>query len=364
LEELKALIGLRMCDGIGDISAFKLLYFCGSASAVFEEKRGHLSAISGISPNISQLLDNGIDWGRVEKELEFIDKNNINYVSIFDSLYPKNLLSIDCPPTLLFFRGDISRLNLAPCISIVGTRSSTSYGTEAVAAIVNSLKDANINIISGLAYGIDIASHKECLEKHIPTFGVVAHGLKTIYPSLHTEYAKEMVKNGGGVITEHFSEEIPNRENFPKRNRIIAGISYATIVIEAKPKSGTLITADLALKYNRNVFVLPGRYNDKNSEGCNLFLKNSHAKPILSITSLYDSLGFGKIKKAPRKAAVLNLSPEEQKIYDVISNCLKLGLDNIAAKTDMKISNCASVLFNLEMMGLVKSLPGKAYELA
>lgn len=363
MEELKALIGLRMCDGVGDASTFKLLSFCGCASAVFNEKREHLSGISGISPNISQLLDTGIDWDQVEKELEFIDKNNINHVSIFDPAYPKNLLSIDCPPTLLFFKGNIEPLNQKPCISIVGTRSATRYGIDTVAEIINSLMGCGVNIISGLAHGIDISAHKECLEKNIPTFGIVGHGLKTIYPQIHLDHAREMIQKGGGVLTEYMSYEIPNRENFPKRNRIIAGISFATIVIEALPKSGTLITADLALKFGRKVFALPGRYSDKTSEGCNLLLKNSKVNPIVSIASLYDELGFAKPKKITRPAPIINLNNDEQKVYSLISQNVKIGLDSIAAKTEMNISFCTSVLFNLEMMGLVKSLPGKAYEL-
>lgn len=364
LEELKALIGLKMCEGIGEISAFKLLSFCGSASAVFNEKKEHLSGISGISPNITQLLDKGIDWVAVEKELEFIYKNSINFVSVFDQQYPKSLLLIDTPPPILFFKGDITRINKFPCISIVGTRSCSKYGTDAVAEIINVLKDSNVNIISGLAHGIDIASHKECLGKNVTTFGVVGHGLKTIYPAIHSGYANEMVKNGGGVISEFFSGEAPNRENFPKRNRIIAGLSYATLVIEATPKSGTLITAELAIKYNRKLFVLPGRYNDKSSEGCNLFLKNSKAQPILSISSLYNELGFAKIKPKTRSLPSLNLNAEEKKVYEIILENTKLGLDNIASKTELNISNCTSILFNLEMMGLVKSFPGKAYGVA
>ena len=352
-----------MCEGIGDMSVFKLLSFCGSATAVFKEKRGHLSGISGISSNIDLLLENGVDWASVDRELDFIDRNHINYVSIFDPLYPQSLLSIDCPPSLLFFKGDISKLNSFPCISIVGTRNCSRYGTDAVTEIINSLKDCPVNIISGLAHGIDIASHKECLEKNIPTFGVVGHGLKTIYPSIHTEYASQMIKNGGAIISEFFSGEIPNRENFPKRNRIIAGISASTIVIEASPKSGTLITAELALKYNRKVFVLPGRYTDKASEGCNLFLQNSKAKPIISIASLYADLGFAKVKKKKMEAPAIDLTEEEQKIYTLLSQNIKLGLDSIAAKTELNISCCSSVLFNLEMQGLIKSLPGKAYEL-
>jgi DNA processing protein len=363
LEELRAIIGLKMCEGIGDISAYKLISHCGSAAAVFEEKKKHLSNISGISTSIPEALSSGIDWEKVDKEVDFIEKKHINYVTILDRNYPSQLMGVDSPPVLLFFTGSIERLNTTPCISIVGTRNATGYGVSAVAEIINSLKDFDVTIISGLALGIDITSHKASLQNNISTFGVVGHGLKTVYPPIHAPYAKQMAENRGGIISEFFSDEIPNRENFPKRNRIIAGLSFATIVIEASKKSGTLITAELAVNYKKQVYALPGRYNDKYSEGCNFMIKERKVQPILSIHSLTEDLGFKRKKKTTPMVPLTELSPEEQSLVDLIMKSNKISLDNISHGSGMNISQCSAVLFNLELKGLVRSLPGKSYEL-
>jgi len=360
LEELKGLLALKMCEGIGDITAFKLISACGSAEAVFKEKSQHLSNISGISPNIEDLLKSGVDWGCVEKELNFINNNQIKYTSILDINYPNSLRLIDAPPIILFYRGEITSLSQLPCISIVGSRTPTSYGLSAVTEIVKTLKNMDINIISGLAHGIDVSAHKECLKHDVPTFGIVAHGLKTIYPALHRNFADEMVLHGGGVITEFLSDEGPNRENFPKRNRIIAGLSFATLVIEASKKSGTLITAELALHYKRKVFVLPGRYNDKLSEGCNDLLYRTKAKPILSLHGLISDLGFRQ------KNNNININQEltssEKDLIKIIIKNNKIGLDNLVLKAHLNIGDCSSLLLQLEMKGLIRSLPGKYYE--
>ena len=363
LEELRAIIALKMCDGIGDISAYKLISFCGSAQEVFKEKSKHLSTIPGISASIAGLIHTGIDWKKVDKEVNFIEQNHISYVSIFDPAYPKNLLVTDSPPVLLFFTGTIEKLNHAPCVSIVGTRNATHYGTEAVAEIISSLRNTDVCVISGLAHGIDIITHKYCLQNHVPTFGVVGHGLKTIYPSTHRSYAQQMAESGGGIITEFFSDEIPNRENFPKTNRIIAGLSFATLVIEASQKSGTLITARYALDYKRQLFVLPGRYNDKNSEGCNFLIRTTAAKPILSIGSLCEELRFKKKPAAPLPKIFLELTLEEQNIMSILHQKSKSYIDHISSVSQLHVSTCSSILFNLEMKGLIRSLPGKVYEL-
>jgi DNA processing protein len=363
VEELRALIGLKMCEGIGDISAYKLLSFFGSAAAVFTEKRRHLSNIPGLSPHIFNCLATGIDWKAVEKELLFIEKNQVQYVSLFDADYPSQLKLIDSPPILLFFSGSIQPLNNQPCLSIVGTRNPTNYGIEAVEAIVDAVKNFNVNIISGLAHGIDIAAHKNCLKRSIYTYGIVAHGMHTLYPPVHSGYARQMCEAGGGIITEFFSGEKPNRENFPKRNRIIAGISAATLVIEASKKSGTLITAQLALNYKRKVFALPGRYLDKYSEGCNLLLKNKQVGPISSIDSLMDELGFKQRVSSTNHHTQPTLSLPEQTILQLIAHYSRLDIDRIATETSMNMSCCAAHLFNLEMLGLIRSLPGKTYEL-
>src|SRR5687768_9855940 len=208
-----------MCDGIGDITANKLLMACGSAAAVFDEKSQHLSTIPGITTNIEGILRSGIDWTLVDKEVDFIDKNHINVVSIIDKRYPQKLIHTDSPPTILFFLGCIGHLNTSPCISIVGTRKPTIYGKEFLCHFISALRGLGVSVISGLAYGIDITAHKECIQNNVITYGVVAHGLRTIYPAAHRPYAKELIHGGGGIISDYFSEEIPNRENFPKRNR-------------------------------------------------------------------------------------------------------------------------------------------------
>lgn len=195
------------------------------------------------------------------------------------------------------------------------------------------------------------------------TFGIVAHGLHTIYPPIHAGYARQMSESGGGIITEFFSGEKPNRENFPKRNRIIAGISTATLVIEASKKSGTLITAQLALNYKRKVFALPGRYLDKYSEGCNLLLKNKQVSPILSVETLIKELGFKTSVPLTKPNAHSSLSAPEQTILQLLSAHSRMDIDSIATETTLNMSNCAALLFNLELLGLIRSLPGKNYEL-
>lgn len=352
-----------MCEGVGDITANKLISFCGSARAVFKEKKQHLSTIPGIPVKIFELLRTNIDWGIVEKEIKYIEKNHISYVSIIDREYPKNLLSTDAPPLILFFTGNIEKLNSLPCISIVGTRLATGYGLDAVQEIITGLKDSGACIISGLAHGIDIAAHKEAMNQSLPTFGIVAHGLRTMYPSTHSIYAKKMAEVGGGVMTAFFFDEMPNRENFPKRNKIIAGLSSATIIVEAAKKGGALITAEIALSYKRKVFALPGRYNDKFSEGCNKLIKSRKVLPILSITSLIEELGFKKRIIERGALSTENLTKEESDLMQLLIEKSKISLDNISATSQMSISSCSAALFGLEMKGLIRSLPGKTYEL-
>ncbi len=362
MEELNAIIGLKMCDGIGDITANKLISFCGSASAVFEEKSRHLSSIPGVPAKIGELLKENIVWELVEKEVDYINRNNINYVTLLDREYPKNLLSIDCAPLLLFFTGTIEKLNTLPCISIVGTRHATPYGIDMVAELVACLQEHNICIVSGLALGIDVAAHKASIRHSVPTFGIVGHGLKTIYPSANKAAAEKLVETGGGIVSEFFFDEIPNRENFPKRNRIIAGLSFATIVVEAAKKGGALITADLAYAYKRKVFAVPGRYNDKFSEGCNELIKNGKALPVLSISSLIEDLGLKRPAVKASPTVEVQLTSEESALLQIIRNSSKISLDNISAISQLCISGCAAILFGLEMKGIIRNLPGKIYE--
>ena len=353
-----------MCDGIGDITAFRLISFLGSASEVFSEKSMHLSDISGIPANIKNLLAHGVPWSKVDEELNFIDKKGIKYTTVLDKTYPQSLLQTPSPPVILFHSGSLDNLHKRTCISIVGTRNCTPYGQEFVENLITEMKTMNISVISGLALGIDITAHRKAVKNTLPTYAIVGHGLKTIYPALHRNTAQEMINSGGGIITEFFSSEKPNRENFPKRNRIIAGLSTATLVIEASPKSGTLITADYALNFKRKVFALPGRYTDKNSLGCNMLLKNKQVKPIISIHDLLDSMGLKSLPAKPAEKKVPVLEPDEQLIFQLLQTKHEISIDNIASATNLQMNVCSSLLFNLEMQGLVRSLPGKTYGVA
>lgn len=364
LEELNAAIGLGFCEGVGAGTAAKLITKSGSAKGVFEMDKKTIHSIEGVSKKAHDFLSTGIDWRRVDKEVSYIHKHNINYVLITDPAYPKALKLIDQPPPIIFFTGEIELLNQRKCISIVGTRHATPYGMDMVKDFIRGLAPHNPCIISGLALGIDVAAHRASVEHGITTFGVVAHGLQTVYPSVHRKVAKEINKDGGGLITEFFSEELPNRENFPKRNRIIAGISSATIVVEAASKGGALITAFYANKYKRKVYAVPGRYSDTFSAGCNALIAKRSAISISSIDGLLIDLGFDSNSLEDRSQnAKIELSGNEKKIFEALHFQSKTDIDKISDLTNLNISECSHILLSMEMKGILRSLPGKIYEL-
>src|SRR5687767_576625 len=353
-----------MCDGIGDITASKLISHCGGAAAVFKEKSKHLSTIPGVADRIYDLLHSQVNWQNVQKEVDYITKNNLNHVSFTDAQYPQSLLKTDSPPVLLFFTGPIEHLNQKPCISIVGTRFATPYGVQFVDELLQSAKDTDLIVISGMAVGIDIAAHKASVRCGVPTFGIVAHGFDTFYPAIHWDFSRSLPNHNGGIVTEFFSGEAPNRENFPKRNRIIAGLSKATVVVEAAKKGGALITAQYARQYKRDLFVLPGRYYDKFSEGCNFLLKSKVARPIFSANELLSELGFSKTSEKLHQPDFSHLSEKEVQIINILRTNKQSTMDAIAAKAALSISDCATILFNMEMAGIVNCLPGKSYGLS
>lgn len=364
MEPLKSALGLCFCDGIGPGTAAKLIAACGSLEKVFEADKNQLSNMNGINKNIWQILRTKVDWARVEKEMNYIVKNNINFVLITDSAYPRLLKKIDSPPLILFFSGEIEIINRNQCISIVGTRHATSYGINMVQEFISSISTHPTCIISGLALGIDGAAHKAALANSVPTFGVVAHGLQTIYPSVHRPLASGFKKHGGGLITEFFSDESPNRENFPKRNRIIAGLSATTIVVEAADKGGALITAHYAHKYQRKVYALPGRYTDAYSAGCNDLIEKKRACSIKSVESLIADLGFIHSRDPQHKiVSVMDMPEEERLVYEILQTQNKVSLDAMACYINKDIPRCSHLLFSMEMKGLVRGLPGKIYEL-
>ena len=355
-------LALQSVDGIGAISAKKLISHCGSAQAVFKEKANNLNKITGIGSRIIKGLKNTKLMHNAEAELVFINKKNIKVTSFLDDDYPEKLKHCIDGPILLFQKGNIN-LKEKRIISIVGTRKITNYGKSFLKEFISEVKKYDPIIISGLAYGIDIFAHQLAMENNLQTIAVLAHGLDNIYPKIHKKEAVKMLENGG-LFTEFWSNTNPDRENFVKRNRIVAGLSEATIVIESVEKGGSLITADIANSYNRDVFAVPGRVTDIYSKGCNQLIKSNKAAMITSVKDLEYILNWKTEKKSKviQKQLFVDLDEQEQNIYNYLIKGGKQNLDVIAIDCKYPIYKTATVLLNLELKGVAKPLPGKMFE--
>lgn len=364
-EELLYVLALQRAKGIGDINAKKLISYCGSAKNVLKEKPKNLQKINGIGAFTLQHLHNPQNLIEAEKELNYITSNQISVVYFEDEQYPYKLKHCVDGPIVLFKDGNF-KVSQKPIISIVGTRNITSYGRDFCEKLIYDLKEFNPIIISGFAYGVDICAHKAAFKNNLTTIGVLAHGFEDIYPKSHKKYVSEIHKNGG-FFTEFWHNETPLRENFLKRNRIVAGISDATIIIESAEKGGSLVTADIANSYNRDVFAVPGRVTDNYSKGCNNLIKNNKAAILTTATDLVEMLNWElknehTVPKAIQKQLFVQLNENEQLVYDFLVDEGKQLLDAISLTCQLPIHITATVLFNLEMKGLVKPLPGKLYE--
>jgi len=357
-------IALSLIPNIGDVLAKRLVAYCGSVEAVFKEKKSTLEKIPGIGSFYATAVIKQNVFNRAEEELKFIEKNKIQPLFYLDSNYPKRLLQCEDGPIMMYLKGG-TNLNAEKIISIVGTRESTDYGNGICNQLVEDLSSLNVLIVSGLAYGIDICAHKAALKNNLPTIGVVAHGLDKIYPAIHKSTADKMLENGG-LLTDFPSNTKPNAENFPRRNRIVAGIADATIVIESKKGGGSLITADIANSYSRDVFAFPGRVGDSTSEGCNNLIKQNKAALIQSAADVIYLLGWEQIKTKKgnvQKQLFIELKPEEELIINVLKEKESINIDDLCFSAKMPMSKVSSLLLNLEFSGLVKSLPGKVYKL-
>jgi len=366
-DELLYSIALIMAPGVGSINARKLVAYTGSAKAVFTEKRKHLAQIQGIGAAlVSSLTDHSIIT-QAEKEFEFIQKHGITVLLCTDKLFPERLRNCADAPFLLFKKGDAD-LNTRKVISVVGTRRATDYGRDLCNQFIAALKERGHDVLvcSGMAYGIDILAHKACLKNNIPTVGVLAHGLATLYPSVHKTVSKEMCQNGGALLTEFLSTTPPDRPNFVRRNRIVAGMADATIVIESPLESGSLITADLANAYNRDVFAFPGRSHDIYSQGCNKLIKNNLANLIESVDDVEFFLGWDSEneKKPIQTTLFTELAPDEQRLCNLIRDNNELYIDQLCVLSGLPVSAVSVFMVNLEFAGVVRCLPGKLYKLA
>jgi DNA processing protein len=362
--ELFNTLALMRVEGVGDIVAKKLINHLGSAEAVFKAKKSQITAIEGVGDILNNNLKNSAPFLLAEAEMKFLEKNSkIRPLFYLDKDYPDRLKHCIDGPVILFSSGNIN-LEGRKTISIVGTRQMTSYGSDFCRKLIEDLAPLNPVIISGFAYGVDIFAHAVAMEQGLQTIGVVAHGLNQVYPKVHKKYVSKMEENGG-FFTEFWSSSNPDKENFVKRNRIVAGLSEATIIIESAEKGGSLITANVANDYNRDVFAVPGRVTDKYSMGCNNLIKSQRANVLTDAADLVYMLNWqleeGK-KKPVQKQLFVSLDNEEQRVYDYLQKNGKELMDVIALQCEMPIFRISSLLLNMELKGVIRPLPGKLFE--
>ncbi|WP_222982768.1 DNA-processing protein DprA [Flagellimonas meishanensis] len=362
--EIIAALRLQAVPNIGDITAKKLIARCGSPEAVFKDKRQHLLKIDGIGQQILKHLFDTAYLDKAEAEMSFLVQQQIETSYFMHQDYPEYLKHCPDGPILLFKKGNIDLRN-RKIISIVGTRNITRYGEAFCETFIEEIAPLDPVIVSGLAYGVDITIQKAAMEKGLQTIACLAHGVNQIYPRAHRKYADRIAKNGG-FLTDFWSTSTPERENFLKRNRIIAGLSEVTVVVESAEKGGSLVTADLANGYNREVFAVPGRSTDKYSKGCNDLIKRQKAHLLLSAAELVYLLGWEledqKQENTIQKQLFVELTREENEIYAYLQSNGKQLLDVISLECRLPVYQASSTLLNMEMKGVIRPLPGKLFE--
>ena len=357
-------IALTFIKNIGPVSAKALLAHFGDAERVFKAPKTKWLKVPGIGEWTLEGLDLGTALSRAEQELEFIAKNHIDVIFYSDLAYPRRLKNCTDSPVVLYAKGNMD-LNRPRVVSIVGTRLATEYGRQLCRNLVEELQQYDVLVVSGLAAGIDTAAHKESMKQGLQTVGVLGHGLEMMYPAANRSLAEKMQENGG-ILTEYASGSIADGKNFPQRNRIVAGMSDATIVVEASIKGGALITAEIANSYNRDVFAFPGRIDDEYSEGCNFLIRNNKAALLTGAADLAYIMGWEINSEAkPSKNQLvlpMDLSDEERVIFNIIhQHKSPLAIDDLTLKANMPMSQLTMTLLNMEMQGYIRSMPGKTY---
>lgn len=375
--ELLYVLALQHAPKIGDITAKKLIAHCGSARAVFEERQDRLQKIHGVGGYLAENLRRAENLRAAEGELRFIEDNGIEWSYFEDENYPEGLKHCVDGPVLLFRSGRMD-LKKKKIISVVGTRRITTYGRYFCERLIEELAPLDPVVISGFAYGVDITAQKAAMKNGLQTVGCLAHGLNQVYPKAHKQYINQVEANGG-FVTDFWSSDKPERENFLRRNRIIAGLSEATIVVESAEKGGSLVTADIAHSYDREVFAVPGRTGDRYSTGCNNLIRKQKAHMLTSAEDLIYILGWhrelqgGPVRNIPggdndRISPVMQtslfaaLDDAEKKIYGFLCKNGREMLDSIALQCEIPVYKVSSILLNMEMKGVVRPLPGKLFE--
>ena len=360
-------LALTRIPGLGLVGAMKLVSKMGSAACVFEQRKELSRLAPGVSEKVIAALDNPEAFRRAEQELLFCEKNHIRCLTLNDQDYPGRLRECDDAPLVLFYRGNAD-LNALHVINMVGTRHATPYGQDLCAHFLTELSALcpDVLIVSGLAYGIDIHAHRAALQNHFQTIGVLAHGLDRIYPAEHRKTAVSMLEQGG-LLTEFMSGTNPDRQNFVKRNRIVAGMSDATIVVESAAKGGALITAELAESYHRDCFAFPGRWNDDYSIGCNNLIKKNQATLLTSAEDLVKAMGWDnkpRTKKTIQRELFPELNEEEERIVKQLEKVSEgLQINTLVVETNIPVNRMTALLFELEMKGIIRALAGGVYRI-
>jgi len=354
-------IALTKIPKVGPVTAKTLVSYCGGVQAVFEARKKELLKIPGIGPSIAASILQKDCLKVAETELQFLEKQQVKPLFFLDEAYPKRLKPLDNAPIVLYYKGT-TNLNHARIVSVIGTRKPSALGIATCEQLVEDLAAYDVIVVSGLAYGIDVTSHKKCIELGIETIGVLGHGLKRIYPAQHRQIAHQMLEKGG-LLTEFTSSTQPERENFPMRNRIVAGMCDALVVVETAEKGGSMITAHFANDYNKDVFAFPGRVNDKHLQGCNRLIKTHKAALIESAKDIGYILRWEEVDfpKLVQRQLFESFSDQEQIIIDVLKNKEAISVDQLSYESKITSSLLAPVLLNLEFRGILKTIPGKRY---
>jgi DNA processing protein len=364
-KELLYQLALTLVPNIGPVQAKNLLAIYGDASAIFSAKESQLKKIDGLGDVRAKSIKDFADFKKAEEEIAFIEKYKICPLFINDPAYPQRLLNCYDSPILLYFKGQTD-LNSSRIISVIGSRTHTDYGKQITDKLIEDLATLQVLVVSGLAYGIDAVAHKAALKNGLPTIGVLAHGLDQVYPVQHTAMAKDMIKQGGGLLTEFCSNTKPDKHNFPTRNRIVAGMCDATIVVETGVKGGSMITAELANGYNKDVFAFPGKVTDNKSTGCNYLIKNNKAILLTEAKELVQLMNWEEAQKhalKKQRSIFIELNEDEKMIITMLQEKELMHIDEINTKSGLSSSAVAAAILNMELQNVILSHPGKRYSL-
>lgn len=356
-------IALTLVPQVGPVTAKVLVSYCGSAEAVFRASKKDLVKIPGIGPVIADTLSSAGPLQRAEREMTFLEQHGVEAIFYTDERYPARLRQCPDSPPLIYFKGSSPGLLAAQRIlAIVGTRQPSEHGKAFCEELVEGLQPYNVVIVSGLAFGIDIAAHRKSCAMGIPNIGVLGHGLGNIYPSQHRSIALKMLENGG-LVTEYIHETQPDREHFPMRNRIIAGLCDALIVVETAISGGSMISAELAVQYARDVFAVPGRVRDAKSAGCNLLIKKEDARLAESAADIAAALRWDETdrSKAVQTQLFIDLDPTETLIMNIIRDQPEIPIDRLTLTAQLPPGELARLILGLEFKGVIRTLPGKRY---